>query len=309
MAISASDEVRRLGRLGPVGISLITGLVEEELRRFPELASLAVEDVVQDFFKDRIDQVTRMLVMQATSDESFGRLSRRSVRNWLIDQVRQTTVGSVRRTVEKVLAKEAAFEQVPSGEQGAGRWRLAGAIVQPWGGSIDSLVAAAWRVLDVRVPKWSAEHRRPPLATANSLVNIVRAVLEEAGGSLETWQLTAVFLRRFAAVLDPREVSLASVAEPIRVGETTSGIEDDLIAREAESDATCAARSIYGRLTPVERMVLALHADAKAVEEALGLRRSRTFEIIKRTLEKVRHLAGTGDDAPRIVMEVHRLCP
>jgi hypothetical protein len=73
-----------------------------------------------------------MLVVQAVDEASMGKLLRRSIRHWLIDEVGKTSAGALRRTAEKVLANMDAFAQVPPGEAGEGRWWLAGTRVPLW---------------------------------------------------------------------------------------------------------------------------------------------------------------------------------
>jgi len=102
-----------------------------------------------------------------------------------------------------VLTAEDACEQVPEGEAGAGRWRLAGTSVLPWSGRLEDLVEAARGVRNVKIPKWSSTTRRPPPADRASLVAVARAVLTAAAGSVEVGQLVAVFVARFPVVLDP----------------------------------------------------------------------------------------------------------
>ena len=112
----------------------------------------------------------------------------------MIDQARKTSAGALRRTVEKVLARADSFEQVPSGEAGEGRWRLAGTPVSPWAGRTEDLVEAARVVPYVRIPRWSSAGRRSPAADRASIVAVAHAVLEAAAGSMEVAQIVAVFL-------------------------------------------------------------------------------------------------------------------
>ncbi len=106
-------ELHRLGYLHERGVALVSRIVREESKRFRALEHLDPEDLCQDFFVARIAALTAMLLAQATSDESFGKLVRRTVRNWMIDQARATGTGPLRRSIEKVLSETALFESVP----------------------------------------------------------------------------------------------------------------------------------------------------------------------------------------------------
>jgi hypothetical protein len=193
---------------------LIFQFVREEAHRFPVLAprsgwqKVDLEDLCGEFLADRIQQVTVMLLAQAGDEASMGRLLRKSIRYWLIDQARKTAVGGLRRSLENVLAAEDAFEQVPAEDAGGGRWRLTSTSVLPWAGSTEDLVDVARAVPNVKIPKWSSTTRRGPVADRRSIVAVAAAVLDAAGGSLEVAQLVAVFVARFPVVLDPAVSSL-----------------------------------------------------------------------------------------------------
>jgi hypothetical protein len=267
---------------------------------------------VQDFFVDRIKPLTALLLAQATGDGSFGRLARRSVQNWLIDKARATGTGPLRRSIEKVLDDSPQFEKVPSGREGAGRWRLADTDGEPWGGDPGELVAVAWAVPNVRVPKWSSHSRRAPVADRTSLAAIAHAVLQAAGGSLETAQLVHVFAQRFAAALDPIVVSLdEDLGEAgINIDVPAEGPSPDelVIAESAALDVATAAAEIVGRLSDTERAIIPALDDSAAVQQRLGRGRSQSAQFMSRLKLKIRALAGTGADRDEVVREVVALC-
>lgn len=290
-------------------------IVREGLRRFPSLRDVhEPEDVVQEFFVDRIKPLTALLLAEATSDDSFGKLVRRTVQNWLIDRARATGTGPLRRSIEKVLAESPQFERVPPGHEGAGRWRLTDINGEPWGGDTGELVAVAWEVPNVRVPRWSSSSRRPPVADRASLVAIAHAVLQSAGGSLETAQLVHVFADRFAAALDPIVVSLdrdSDGDEDEGSTDVPSGQpspEDLVIAESVAVDVAVSAAEIVGRLTEIERAIVPVLADSAAVQRRLGLGRSQSAQVASTLKLKIRALAGTDADREEIVREVIALC-
>ncbi|WP_143169045.1 hypothetical protein [Rhodococcus koreensis] len=297
------------GCLGQQGLALTEKLISEEIRKFPALEQrqLELDDVIQDFLVDRIKPLTIMLMAQASNEDSFGRLLRRSIRNWLIDRARATGIGALRRSIEKVLSEESEFEKVPAGDEGAGRWRLVGEESTPWAGDLSVLVTAAWQVPDVRVPKWSSSSRRPPIADRASMVAIARAVLSTAAGSLETAQVVAVFARRFAAALDPIEMPLSETeSDEIRSAEPAP--EDLVVALDSEVDAASAAAEIFARLSESERAILPVLANSSEVQKRLGLGRSQSAHVAARLKAKIRDLAGTGPEAEQVTLEVIWLC-
>jgi hypothetical protein len=148
------------GHVGKGFLELLTAVVRQQLRRLPvlyvgrRLDDDLVGDAVQDFAEERWERTITALLTEATDDESLERLLHRIVRFWLIDQVRTTDRGSVLRRLRDHLTEDPAFEMVPDGEPGAGRWRLVGTADAPWGGRIEDLVAAAYRV-PARAVRWS----------------------------------------------------------------------------------------------------------------------------------------------------------
>ncbi|OSC20871.1 hypothetical protein B8W69_28730 [Mycobacterium vulneris] len=308
--------MRDQGFLGAHGVALVSRIVREGLRRFPALKDHDPDDVVQGFFVDRIQTLTATLLAQATNDDSFGRIIRRWVQNWMIDQARKTGTGALRRAIEKVLDETPEFEKVPSGSAGAGRWRLANTGGQPWGGDTGQLVAVAWAVPNVRVPKWSSSSRRPPVADRTSLVAIAHAILDQAGGSLEIAQLVYVFSQRFAASLDPIVVSfdesvddgIDDDAAGVDLPSQTASPEEAVIAESIALDVTTAAAEIVRRLSSLECAVIPVLDDSAAVRERLSLGRSQSALFVSSLKAKIRSLAGTGEDQEDIVREVIALC-
>ena len=293
---------------------MIDQLFREEVRRFPVLAPEGGwqpadrEDLLGDFLADRLDQVTANLLALATDDASMGRLLRKSIRNWLIDQARKTPLGSLRKLLEELLADDGTFERVPDGEPGAGRWRLAATKSLPWSGATAELVEAARAVPNVTIPKWSSTVRRAPVADRGSLVAVARAVLTAAGGSLEIAQLVEVFVARFPVVLDPAVVPILDDSEGGIASSQERTPEELVVAAEDELDAATTAATVVGMLTPQERQIVPLLDDAQAVRAVLGCGRSQAYHHAQRLKEKLKQLVGESDDVRAVALEVIELC-
>jgi len=248
-----------------------------------------------------------MLAVQASDDVSAGRLLRRSIRHWLIDRVRKTGEGALRRRLEQVLAADDAFERVPAGEEGAGRWRLAGTEVAPWSGRLADLVEAARAVPRVRIPQWSSSTRRSPVADKASIVAVARAAFQAAGGSLEIAQITAVFATRFPVVLDPVIVPIP--ADPDAVARDVDPTPEELqVAADEELDSGVAAAEIVGMLSPAERRLLPHLDDQPTIQKILGCGRSQAFYHAGRLKAKLVQLLGETEDMRAVAREVIRLC-
>lgn len=286
----------------------------DEAHRFPVLEPTSVwqdadlEDLCGEFLADRIHAVTRMLLVQAVDDASVGRLLRTSIRHWLIDQARKTAVGALRRRLENVLAVEDAFEEVPAGEAGEGRWRRVGTAVLPWSGRTEDLIDAARAVPNVKIPKWSSTTRRGPVADRGSIVAVANAVLKAAGGSLEVAQLVEVFVVRFPAVLDPAVGPLPNDLDASIVLGQGLTPEQQLIAADDEVNAAVTAAEVVGMLAPWERQVVPHLDSPRSIQVVLGCGRSQAYQHARRLKEKLTQLVGDGDNVRAVVLEVIGLC-
>jgi hypothetical protein len=254
--MSPYAELHASGRFGEVGYSLLFRLARQELRRFPGLRrgtgdDDVVWDVVGDFLDERGSGVTAMLLANASDDNSFSALLRTSLRHWLVDQVRKTDRGALRRRLERLVDEDDRFEVVPSGEPGAGWWRLAGTGAAPAGPPLTDLCGAAWGVRDIRIPAWTSEERRGPAADAESLGRIMLAVLAKACGSLHPATVVAVFADRLPNALDPSEEPLAD-REATGLAATVGAAGDPaevFAADEAAKTATQVAEDFYSLMS------------------------------------------------------------
>ncbi|GAA3346623.1 hypothetical protein GCM10020358_58320 [Amorphoplanes nipponensis] len=278
----------------------------------PELAI----EVTQDFIADHWQRAIPALVAQASDDASLERLLHTSMKNWLIDKFLTTTVhGSVTKTLTEHLAAHDEFEQVPAGQDGAGRWRLAGTQEPPWGGGLDCLVAAAGMVR-AKVIRWESETRRAPLTTAEDLSAVVRAVMQAAGGCLSVQQLVEVLLRRFAGTVTTLAMPPDALdLEAEQVADSGPLPPDIWQAHEEASAAAHAAADVIGQLTVQERHLLGLQAAAenpaaavRRVQEYLGCGRSKAYLQMERVRALVRELAGAVEDSELVVRGVLAAC-
>jgi hypothetical protein len=311
--MSAFEELQASGQFGAACLNLTRRLMREEARRFPSLAPVGdwrqddIDDLTGDFLADRILPVTTMLIAQASDDASAGRLLRRSVRHWLIDRVRKTGEGALRRRLEQVLASDGPFERVPVGTQGAGRWRLAGTGVPPWSGRLADLIEAARGVPNVRVPQWSSSTRRSPMADNASIAAMARAAFQAAAGSLEIAQLTAVFAARFPVVLDPVVVPIPDDVDTV-ARDTAPTPEELQVAADEELDSAVTAAEIVGMLSPAERRILPHLDDQATIQKILGCGRSQASYHAGRLKAKLGQLLGETEDARAVARDVILLC-
>lgn len=315
--MSPYAELHKNGQFGAAGCKLLFELARQELRRLPVLGldpanDDVVWDVTGDFLLERGRAVATALLTQATGDESFSKFLRKSVKNWLIDQVRKTALGALRRRLERLITESDQFEVVPDGCAGAGWWRLSGTEADPASPPLRTLCAAAWEVRGIRIPPWSSENRRAPAADGESLRRIMWAVLATANGSLRPATVVAVFADRFPNALDPSEEPLATAdAAELAVGGTSADPAEAVIAHEAASSAKQTAEGFFAVMSDDERWLFP-HLDGTIAEqmEATGRGKSQTYLHVKALKERVRSLLGEegDDDRVLVIRELQMLC-
>jgi hypothetical protein len=300
LAGRACEEVQTLGRLDEAGVKLLCALMVEETRRFVVLrppggwARDEIESLVSEFFVKKGQSLTADLVTIGVTPEVVGKVTRRWIRNFLIDRARGTPLGRIRRKLEEdMLGQYPEFLQVPPGEEGAGRWYLAGQPSYPYGGDFTPLIDAAYAVPGVKAVRWSGP-RRPPLTSDASLRAIVTAVLTAADGSLEVAQLVHVVAQRFPAAAEPEDVTIDD-----DTFDRATRIHRDDPALAFETGESISA--VLDQLSPSQRaLVPYLNRDINAVMEVLNVGRSRAYEAIS-------HLKGLlerllPDDETRAVV-------
>ena len=269
--------------------------MREELRRFPALGSDAlsgaqVDDFVQDFFVGKGQALTIALTTQCQDDAAIGRYTRKSIRNWLIERARQTSIGRLRRSIETLLSASGDYEQTLAKTF----WRLTGTGGPPFAGDIASLVAAGRAQ-----SRGSVEGRIPA---------VVRAIFEAADGcALEVAQLTGILAQLSRSALDPIQVSLDD-ERAAQIPDPAPGPLDLLVRADDELDAAVHAAEITGQLTTQERQLVGVLNDPAAAQVLLQCGRSVAYGRIRQLKELLVQLVGTDDHGRAVVAEIIRLC-
>jgi hypothetical protein len=300
LAGRACEEVQALGELDDAGVKLLCALMAEEIRRFVVLcppggwAPDEIDSLVSEFFIKKGQSLTADLVTIGVTPEVVGKVTRRWIRNFLIDRARRTPLGRIRRKLEEdMLGQCPDFLQVPPGEKGAGRWYLAGQPSYPYGGDFTPLIEAAYAVPGVKAISWSGP-RRPPLTSDASLRAIVAAVFTAAGGSLEVAQLVHVVARRFPAAAEPEDVTI----DDDTFDRVTRMYRDDP-ALEFETRESISA--VLDQLSPSQRALMPyLDRDVNTVMEVLNVGRSRAYEAVRHLKDLLDRLLP--DDGTRAVV-------
>ncbi|MFD8744041.1 hypothetical protein ACWC9Q_11295 [Streptomyces sp. NPDC001142] len=312
MATAVYEELQRDGRLGEAGVSMLVELMGQELRHFQVLTresgfnEEAILEHTHAFFADKVRPLTVSLVVEAVDENAVRRITRISIRNWLVSRARKVSAtGGVRRRVEVLLSEEAAFERVPESEPGGGSWRLAGSGAAPWDGDASRIVEAAASVRVRPVRAWKSETRRGPVAERADLVAILEAMLGAAGGSVEVAELTYGMSLRFPAWADPFETSLEGLHDEGH-GEVT--VVGDSAAQNAmiEAEALDALR----QLSPQDRQVLLLlrENDVAEVQRIFACGRSSAYARMQTLRRSVADLVVDSEHPFAVVLRLEELC-
>jgi hypothetical protein len=195
------EELRADGRLGPEGARLLYRTVRSVVLGHgfpppggrPAWTGEAVAEAAHDFLADgRTPRRLAHLLVEAVDDDSFGRLLRRMVLNFLRDGGRRTEIGRLMLRLRDVLGRNDEFVA-----EGGDRWRFEKQPAVPSTAAPATLVEAAAGEAHVDVPRWSPQtRRRAPAADAASLERLCRRVLEAAAGTVALDQLARAIAPR-----------------------------------------------------------------------------------------------------------------
>ena len=237
-------EIQQTGRLGPAAWELIYRAVDTARRfgRYPPPEGYgawvtdAVTEVAHDFMTaDGAEGRLRRLVATATDEDSFSRLVERAVHNHFKMEARKTDRGAALRAIERHMQSDDGI--VAAGDGPTRTWALRDHADQlPYSGNPDDLVAAAYRVADVRPAAWSeTSRRRRPLAETESLKRVLHAILATAAAPVERGLLLKVVLARFPTAVIPPAAEADEASLPASTPVNDAGI----VAKEVEPARKC----------------------------------------------------------------------
>lgn len=259
----------------------------------------AVTEIAHDFLDgDRGRKRLLDITLRSVDDRSFERQLEKSVLNYLRDLARATDLGKLIVRIKEILRDEADFVVVPGKPE---RWTLVDGSVAPTSAAPDKLISAMAGA-EIVVPKWTSEHRDPPLADRASFVRLMRSVLTAAAGSMTAENVA----RTLAARLDHRRTPLAvsldtleHVAEPAQVGNDPASLT---VARLHAVD-------LFDSLSDRERIIFATWEDnVRDLARAIGTGKTQAAVIRQRLFDRLRDELGEDDEADGTIAELSTLC-
>ncbi len=234
------------------------------------------------------------LATHCRSEDALRRRLQATVRNFLADNGRRTPVGRLVLRLNEVLSDDSRFERRGRNWAMVGRTEPAAAV------DIDALVAASAAV-DVVVPTvWATGARRGPDIDASSVVTLVEALLDAAGGPLGVGVLAQVTARRLGIGGAPLSIEASAFDPPERSSPSTD-------TTGSRALAGLRAAEVFERLNDHERLALGLPALPVAkLGPVLGLSgssaaviRTRAVAILRDELEN----EEDGQDVADAVLE------
>lgn len=303
-AVSVLEEFRRTGRVGDELARLAYRTIRAVARthNFPHPANMhwgredAGWDAVSRFFTDA-DGEARLIKLcnGAENDAHLYSLLETTVLRWLQTLGRQTERGRLIRALTRVLDDEGVhFTEVAPGKF----WALTDGPTEPTTVDLDDLVDAAGTVHVDIIPARPDAKKRSPWASREQQVEVLRAVLEAAGGAVHINDIAQVIVNRIGLREKPHEQSVddPSAAEP--------GLTDERLAEVAASDRI---RDVFEQLNERERAALAYYdAPVREAAEMTGIPRS-SLQDAKARLEDTLYRELDLDDYDA-VRGLRRMC-
>jgi len=299
--VSALDELRA-GSIGEEFVSLLSRTIRAVAvaRNFPPPDDLgsweeeAVERTVSEFVAD--SQTPRRLLDLATScatDQALTARLQGTVRNFLADLGRRTPLGKLVVRINEVLGRKDEFVRTH------GRWSLDNGAGEPGVADVDHL-AKVIGSHQVSAPRWGHDARREaPVADADTIVLLCRALLEAAGGSLTPKTMAAAIGMRLGIGQAPVSLDAASL-DP--------GPPEGYPARDSTADAALResrATEILTLLNDRERLALAWPEYAvRELASRLGIGSSQAHIVRRRAIEMLKEELADDPDGEAVAGRV-----
>lgn len=256
----------------------------------------AVAQTAADFLADpstprRLSDLTT----HCRSEDALRRRLQATVQNFLADGGRRTPVGRLVLRINEVLSNDDRFERRGRSWAAAGMSEAAVAV------DFDALVAASAPV-DIVVPAaWTTGTRQSPDIDAPSVVKLVEALLDAAGGPLSVGVLAQVTARRLGIGGAPLSIEATAFDPPERFTSSsdTTGSRALLDIRAAE---------VFELLNDHERLALGLPAVPVAkLGPILGLSGSSAALVRKRAVAILRVELEDEEDGQNVADAVLEL--
>lgn len=296
------EELLSTRTLGPAGVALLYKTVGQVARvrglpppvghdRWDDDAVLEAGNAV---FVERTG-IARFyeLAVASHDDSTFRSRLWTAVYRSLVDQGRRTERGRLALRLQEEL------NRLPGCRHSGDVFILDNVLATQLPVRLDELVQAASRV-PVNVPAWSDDAaREAPFADRDSIVGLLRAILELAPDGL-----------RFAEIVDVVGVRLGvhDSATPLDQDSLGTHLGPHPVSTGALVENRSAAVELLDQLTPEQQLVLPfLDGTVTDIVNGTGLKRNKAWRIHGELKDRLRELLTEDGDSAAILREVEQL--
>ncbi|MHB1128855.1 MAG: hypothetical protein ACYC06_02255 [Ilumatobacteraceae bacterium] len=298
-------ELRERGDFGVLGIEMLKIAATSVIRTHkfpppdghPRWTEDDISDVVTDWAYDSAkgQKRLRMLLASVSTDMRLRGYLAKSIINHLRSEARQTEFGA------RLLAVRAHVKQDKRVHVGV-RPNLYSLLTSvgrpPYSGEHHFLFDAA-ATIPVRSKPWETEKRRNPIASHDTIIGIVIAILERANSPVMEDLVVRIVLRRCGVILQIADVSFG--AEHERAEEVFHGLEVEANAVSKFVDTAWAV------LKPRQKLLVHALVDelsVRDIEATLGIARQTAYRDIGRIEAILHDLLKDHPDQAHIMEEL-----
>ena len=250
----------------------------------------ATEVAAEFLARERTGKVLEALALSAGDDRELASQLQGVVRNFLRDRGRTTEVGRLVVRLRRAL-KDARYRKLPGD-----RFAFDGGPSDASGVPPADLVAAT-AGLRIDFGTWTPmSRRRPPFATAESIHELIDAVLTAADGSLRPADIAH-------AIAPALQVVTSNELVELDVGDPPSESIDDGAVDDIGLDAPDRARAIeiFELLSDREKIALGRwELGARELAPLIGLGHSRANDIKQNVIETLKEELATEENGQNI---------
>ncbi len=295
--MTALDELRS-GLVGEEFISLLGRTIRAVAvaRNFPapdDLANWGEEAVARTVSEFAADSQTRRrlldLATACATEQALAARLQGTVRNFLADLGRRTPMGKLVVRLNEVLGRHEDFVRAN------GRWYLVDGGVEPGQEDVDRL-AKVIGSHKISVPRWGHEARRSaPVADAETIASLCRALLGAAGGSLTPRTMAAAIGVRLGIGQAPVSLDAASLDPGWPRSYPAMDATADAVLRESRAD------EILAYLNVRERLALAWpEYTVRELAPLLGVGPSQAHLVRRRAIEILKEELADDPDGEAV---------
>ena len=223
------------------------------------------------------------LATMATDQDSFERLLRRTLHNWMIDLAKSTVSGRMRRRLATLLSDDPRFVRADHALGGVEGWALAGT-ENPWQGDEEQLFN---RGLALPAGTLTALNTAGRTSAANkrTIADFAEDLLRLAGGALRAQLIARIVISKF----DLNEAPTYSGADPELMRSDDTDVERTVLQHEIRD-------AILSNLTGRDYVVLAMWEMPETLAGRFGADVPTAENWIREVFDRIRPFCSRGED-------------